>query len=292
MKTNGLLLFFIFFTLVGSSYGQSLLDLNEAEKKRQRYKNSLGPLSKVNEDKALPLVAFGTNIMSGTNAVGFRPMLTAGTSVTKDKFGMAASLKFTQVDDQKFDRNQTGQSLFIADISNFSANLGAVVGISSGTDAPPRVSFNAGLSLRGNSLFNLDSTTFKSEQNDIFTFNTHVGSECILFREHISVYVDFQYLSITNNRTTYHEYFASDALKDFWYFQPGFRFKALEGEDQFKSLVFDVSAIIVSNKMQTIAGKENTIIPVIRIGYTKTIDWKSRNINKVADYPNSTDGSQ
>ena len=82
--------------------------------------------------------------------------------------------------------------------------------------------------------------------------------------------------SITNNRNDYHNYFPQRAIKDFWYFQPGFRFQGIEGKDKYKGLIIDFSAILLTKNMRIIAGNDNTLIPVVKIGYSKKIDWKNR----------------
>ncbi|MCG8574882.1 MAG: hypothetical protein MI810_08370, partial [Flavobacteriales bacterium] len=277
----------------------NLMDLNENELKRQENKYRIAADVESNEPadskeikkytteneekKPYPILAFGSNLATGNEAIGFRPTIIASTPVTKGVFGMDAWIQVTQVDDQNFDVSRTGQTLFISEISNYSANLRAIVGIPNIAECKkekdkiePRVGFNATLFVRGNSLFNLDSTTFKSNKNDIFTIGGNIGVECILIKEHISMFCDFNYLGITNNRKVYHDYFPAGAKKDFWYFRPGFRFKALEGKDEFKGLVFDVSTIFLSKNMKTITGSDNTLIPIIKIGYTKKIEWRRK----------------
>jgi hypothetical protein len=301
MKKN--ILFGIFFaTTPFFTAAQGVLELNEQENHREAHliktfgidtsgnDSILGipgdthPLVKEEEEKKpYPILLFGTNLTTGSDAVGFRPVLMTGTNVVKGRLAMSASINFTTIDDQEFDTKKTGQALFIHEISNYSAEIGGIVGLwdqknwKTEIDSSNfRIGLNAGLRFRGNSLFNLDSTTFKSEQNDIFSFAGRIGVDCILIQDHISVYCNYNFLSITNNRDDYHSYFPQGAKKDFWYFQPGFRFQGIEGKDAYKGLIIDFSAIMLTKKMRVITGQDNTLIPVVKIGYSKKIDWKNR----------------
>ena len=283
---------------------QGVLELNEQEDHRKAYVTKLCSASNstitsdsiqpipgdsvppniVDESKKpYPTLIFGTNLTAGSDAIGFRPVLLTGTNVVKGRLAMSASINLTTVDDQEFDTEKTGQTLFINEISNYSTEIGGIVGLwnqkkwFTQTDSSNyRIGINTGIRFRGNSLFNLDSTTFKSEQNDIFSFAARIGVDCILIKDHISIYCNYNYLSITNNRNDYHNYFPQRAIKDFWYFQPGFRFQGIEGKDKYKGLIIDFSAILLTKNMRIIAGNDNTLIPVVKIGYSKKIDWKNR----------------
>lgn len=278
---------------------QSLLNLNEYETIREENIEEELKKSddqyKVSTEKTLEKTPFstlglGSNLTTGSDAIGFRPSIVASTNVVKGILGMSASIQFTQVDDQKFDIEKTGQTLFINETSNFSANLGFVVGVPNleywhnckdhKDSIDPRFGFTGGIHLRGNSLFNLDSNTFRSEENDIFTLQAHLGLEIILMRDNVSVYCYGNYMGVTNNRDKYHAYFPTNAVKDFWYLQPGFKFLAAEGLTGFKGLVIDVSAIVLTEKMRVLAGYQNTLIPVIKIGYTQKIGWDQLKDNR------------
>lgn len=255
---------------IGNS--QTLLDLNENnQKKAEAIKSLTDEEKEENEDKAYPQLSFLTDMTTGSNAIGFRPSVLAGTTVGKGIFSMDASIKYCAVDNQQFSVFKTGQTLFVKEISNYSINLGATVGIPRKETKEPIVGFNGSVHFRGNSLFNIDSTSFTTVKNDIMLFNACVGPEVILMKENISAYFNVNYMSVTNNRDSFHAYFPADALKDYWYLQPGFRFRAIEGTNHFKNLVIDFSAIMVSKKMKTIIGSQNTIVPVLKVGYIQKI---------------------
>lgn len=250
---------------------QTLLDLNENNQKKEAVLKTFTDEDKTeNQEKAYPQLSFLTDMTTGSNAIGFRPAILAGTTVGKGLFSMDASIKYCAVDNQQFSVFKTGQTLFVKEISNYSINLGATVGIAK-KDSTPRVGFNGSVHFRGNSLFNIDSTSFSTVKNDIMLFNACVGPEVIIMKENISAYFNVNYMSVTNNRDSFHAYFPADALKDYWYLQPGFRFRAIEGTNHFKNLVIDFSAIMVSKKMKTIIGSQNTIVPVLKVGYIQKI---------------------
>lgn len=296
MKTILFLTATLFVSNIGFSQQLSLLTLNEDKKHNSKVEKDIasfkenGVIDSDESDVKFPLLSFGSDLTTGSDAVGFRPSIAASTEVTKNNFGMGASIQFTQVDDQKFDTEKTGQTLFINEISNFSFNIGGAIGIpnpkytkvgnlksklnpkkDSLTRMDPRVGLFMDLNFRGNSLFNLDSTTFQSEKNDIFSISGAFGVECILFREYISTYASINYLGITNGRNAYHNYFPKNAIKDFFYIRTGFKVHMLEGTDRFKGLIADFSLITMSNQMRNIAGRQNTVIPVLKIGYQKKI---------------------
>ncbi len=305
----------IFFT--NSIFCQSLLDINENEKRRQMYNASkLEPKISAKrfafytsqnpalsaaaattkadaeakaaaEKKAFPLAAFGSDLNTGSDAIGFRPSIVAGAQFTKGVMVIQPSIKTTQVNDQKFNVEKTGQSLFVSDISNFSANLGTVIGVpnmsikdcrkpNNKDQIEPWWGVTASVHLQGNSLFHLDSTSFKSEKNDIFSLSVRLGLEIIIIKESFSLYADLRAISITNNRDAFHDYFPQGAQKDFLYGQYGIRFRSIDGIEEFKDIVFDISVIGLTKRMKVIAGSQNTIIPVVKIGYVKKIDWKNR----------------
>lgn len=297
MKTILLIASTLLFSNIVLSQQMSLLTLNE-DKEHSKEKDSILSIYKsenlkdftgqeIVPDKVnLPMISFGSDLTTGSDAIGFRPSISASTEVTKKNFGMGASIQFTQVDDQKFDTEKTGQTLFINEISNFSFNIGAAIGFATKKSEKknnPRVGLFVDLHFRGNSLFNLDSTTFKSEKNDIFSISGALGAECILFREYISAYASVNYLGITNGRNAYHNYFPKNAIKDFFYMRAGFKVHMLEGTDRFKGLIADFSLITMSNQMRNIAGRQNTVIPVMKIGYQKKIAVGHKKYNKAKD---------
>lgn len=306
----------------GITFSQNLLDIYENERRRQEYidtkltleiydliKDSyvqqipqatltdvtLGPAAlKTKQDEAMdaaeieaenksfPLAAFGSDLNAGSDAVGFRPSIVAASQFTIRNIVIQPSIKTTKVDNQNFSVEKTGQALFVSDISNFSANLGMVIGFpysktptATQTKFQNRFGLVTSIHLQGHSLFNLDSTTFISVKNDISSFSLRVGLEAIIIKESFSMYFDLRALSITNNRDNFHDYFPENSKKDFLYTKFGFRFKAVEGIKGFKNIVFDVSTIILDKRMRVLAGTQNTLIPLVKIGYVKKIDWKN-----------------
>lgn len=284
----------------------SLLDVNENESKRQALneaKISSGFVSadkkEEEQKKPFPLLSFGSSMAIGPDAVGFRPIVLAGFQVSKKGLGVEASVNFTTVDDQNFDTEKTGQTLFIPEISSFSTsatvsygfrnaiklksldNNGARTGPNEATKTKfdPRVGVSLGFGFRGNSLFNLDSTSFKSVSSDISCLSLHLGAECIIVREHFSIYTTFNYLGVTNGRDAYHNYFPEGAMKDYWYFRPGMKFKAAEAIDGFKGVIVDFSLIMLTTNMRVIAGNQNTVIPILKVGYQKKIGWSDKKLN-------------
>jgi hypothetical protein len=263
------------------SNSQTLLDLNENALKRVSAFKEIKDRKEDNlKDSAYPQLSFLTDMTTGSNAIGFRPSLLAATTIGNDYFSMDVSIKYTAVDKQQFNTFKTGQTLFVKEISNYSVNLGATVGIprcsskANTGDTVPRIGFNGSIHFRGNSLYSQDSTSYSTTKNDIMLFNACIGTEVIVMEDNISTYVNLNYMSVTNNRDVFHAYFPSDALKDYWYFQPGFRFRAIEGTQNYKNLIFDFSTILVSKKMKTIIGNQNTIIPVLKVGYIQKIGLK------------------
>lgn len=271
------------------SFSQGLLDMNENKNAQKKYaeevysfgdnKGNEGDAAQDEaEKKPFPILNFGSDLALGSDAIGFRPTILVSTSLAKKYFYIQPSVRVTQVDDQSFSLERTGQSLFIRDISNFSVNLDAILGIPNKKKSDSsRVGFLGSFSFRGNSLFNLDSTTFKSVKNDINLVNVMLGTEVIAVWEHLSFYHTWNMMSVTNNRSVYHSYFNPGAQKDFIYPQLGMKFKVLEGKEEFKNVIIDFSAIWIGKRMQTIAGNDNTIIPLLKVGYVQRINLKKPN---------------
>jgi hypothetical protein len=112
------------------SNSQTLLDLNENALKRVSALKEIKDRKEDNlKDSAYPQLSFLTDMTTGSNAIGFRPSLLAGTTIGNDYFSMDVSIKYTAVDKQQFNTFKTGQTLFVKEISNYSVNLGATVGI-------------------------------------------------------------------------------------------------------------------------------------------------------------------
>lgn len=293
MKTS-LVFSFILIQTIGLMFAQGLLDLNEKTKVKRYYLMSIDKSAEFDDEskELFPIISFGSDLNTGSDAVGFRPSIGAGSPMNYfDRLQFYPSIKYTVVDNQKFTEEKTGQSIFIKEISTYSINLDMSYGFfDSGNPRKKRnydktlvnekkddfywLGLNLSFNYRGNSLFNLDSTNFESVKSDIGSLNLSFGIETIAVPNLLSFYTNITAMSIVNNRNNFHNYFSKETHKDFYYPEVGFMFRVLKGKEEFKNIVIDFSGIWLTDRMKAIAGTNDSFIPVIKLGYVQNIGLK------------------
>lgn len=153
------------------------------------------------------------------------------------------------------------RSLFISENSLYAFSFN----ISMGFDSKRTIGFNINAYYASKSFNGIDSNNTRRDIK-LGTLGGRAGLEYVLDKNNLSIFVNINYLSVATNYESFKEVTTNESKRDYWYPEVGIRgLLNLNGTSQTVSV--EIKMIVNNKEMKSLIKREDSIIPLISIGY-------------------------